>query len=208
MSRPPARPEHAAPRHAPRALRSRTSIRRTSPSRCSSHRELLVAIDSVFLRSVGAARSPSCLTDSLRPAIRAHLAAGGTAPTHPRPTSVTDDPAPEPPPLARHDPYAALRHRDFRWYIVSLFAMTLGSQLQAVVVGWQVYAITHDPLSLGLIGLAEALPFIAIALPAGYLADRRNRRSISVAALFVLACCSRRAASRSARCPACSRASA
>jgi MFS family permease len=89
----------------------------------------------------------------------------------------------------RHDPYAALRHRDFRWFIVSLFAMTLGSQLQAVVVGWQVYAITHDPLSLGLIGLAEALPFIAVALPAGYLADRWDRRKISVVALAVLALC-------------------
>jgi MFS family permease len=68
--------------------------------------------------------------------------------------------------------------------------MTIASQLQAVVVGWQVYEITHDPLSLGLIGLAEALPFIALALPAGYLADRRNRRTISVASLMVLACCS------------------
>jgi MFS family permease len=99
--------------------------------------------------------------------------------------------APVPPSQAlRHDPYTALRHRDFRWYILSLFAMTLGSQLQAVVVGWQVYAITHDPLSLGLMGLAEALPFIAVALPAGYLADRWNRRSISVIALAVLAACS------------------
>jgi MFS family permease len=89
----------------------------------------------------------------------------------------------------RHDPYAALRHRDFRWYIISLFAMTLASQLQAVVVGWQVYAITHDPLSLGLMGLAEALPFIAVALPAGYLADRLNRRTICVLALGVLAGC-------------------
>jgi MFS family permease len=89
-----------------------------------------------------------------------------------------------------HDSYAALRHREFRWFVVSLFAMVVGSQLQAVVVGWQVYGLTHDPLSLGLIGLAEALPFIAIALPAGYLADRRNRRLISVAMLFVLACCS------------------
>jgi MFS family permease len=89
----------------------------------------------------------------------------------------------------RHDAYAALRHRDFRWYIISLFSMTLASQLQAVVVGWQVYAITHDPLSLGLIGLAEALPFIAIALPAGYLADRWNRRSIAVCSLAVLAAC-------------------
>lgn len=89
-----------------------------------------------------------------------------------------------------HDAYAALRHRGFRWYIVSLFVMVVGSQLQAVVVGWQVYNLTRDPLSLGLIGLAEALPFIAIALPAGYLADRRDRRAISVASLFVLACCS------------------
>jgi MFS family permease len=89
----------------------------------------------------------------------------------------------------RHDAYAALRHRDFRWYILSLFSMTLASQLQAVVVGWQVYAITHDPLSLGLMGLAEALPFIAVALPAGYVADRWNRRTIAVSSLGVLALC-------------------
>lgn len=89
----------------------------------------------------------------------------------------------------RHDAYAALRHRDFRWYILSLFAMTLASQLQAVVVGWQVYAITHDPLSLGLLGLAEALPFIAIALPAGYVADRWNRRTITVCSLAVNVAC-------------------
>ncbi len=93
------------------------------------------------------------------------------------------------PGVVRHDAYAALRHRDFRWYILSLFAVTLGSQLQAVVVGWQVYAITHDPLSLGLIGLAEALPFIAVALPAGYVADRWNRRTIIVVALAVLVAC-------------------
>ena len=68
--------------------------------------------------------------------------------------------------------------------------MTLGSQLQAVVVGWQVYSLTHDPLALGLIGLAEALPFIAVALPAGYVADRWNRRTIAVCALAVLALCS------------------
>jgi len=85
--------------------------------------------------------------------------------------------------IETHDAYAALRHREFRWFIVSLFTMVVGSQLQAVVVGWQVYRLTHDPLSLGLIGLAEALPFIGVALPAGYLADRQDRRAISVASL-------------------------
>ena len=98
-------------------------------------------------------------------------------------------PAPPPVPTAPHDPYAALRNRDFRWYVISLFTMTLGSQLQAVVVGWQVYSLTHDPLSLGLIGLAEALPFIALALPAGYIADRWHRRTIATIALLVLAAC-------------------
>ena len=68
--------------------------------------------------------------------------------------------------------------------------MTAGSQLQAVIVGWQVYSITHDPLSLGLIGLAEALPFITVALPGGYMADRWNRRTVTVVALAVLALCS------------------
>lgn len=95
----------------------------------------------------------------------------------------------EGPGAPRHDAYAALRHRDFRWYILSLFAMTLAAQLQAVVVGWQVYAITHDPLSLGLLGLAEALPFIAVALPAGYAADRFNRRTITICSLAVNVAC-------------------
>lgn len=89
----------------------------------------------------------------------------------------------------KHDAYAALRQRDFRWYILSLFSMTFASQLQAVVVGWQVYELTRDPLSLGLIGLAEALPFIAMALPAGYVADRWNRRTIAVCSLAVLVAC-------------------
>src|SRR5260370_8636931 len=58
-----------------------------------------------------------------------------------------------------------------------------------MVVSWQVYAMTHDPLSLGLIGLSEALPFIGVALYAGHVADRSNRQRISVAALFVLVLC-------------------
>ncbi len=89
-----------------------------------------------------------------------------------------------------HDPYAALRVRNYRWFIVSLLTMTISSQIQGVVVAWQIYDITHDPLSLGLIGLAEALPFIAIALYAGHVADRSNRHRVSLIALGVLLACS------------------
>ena len=49
--------------------------------------------------------------------------------------------------------------------------MTLAAQIQGVVVSWQIYDVTRDPLSLGLIGLAEALPYIGVALFAGHVAD-------------------------------------
>ena len=90
----------------------------------------------------------------------------------------------------RHDPYASLRIPNFRRFILSLLTMNVATQLQAVVVSWQVYALTHDPLSLGLIGLAEALPFIGFALPAGHLADRARRLRISRVALAALLGCS------------------
>jgi len=93
-------------------------------------------------------------------------------------------------PPSRHDPYASLRIGNFRWFISSLLAMTVATQIQAVVVAWQIYELTHDPLSLGLIGLAEAVPFIAIALFAGHVADRRSRLRVSLVALVALLACS------------------
>jgi MFS family permease len=91
---------------------------------------------------------------------------------------------------APHDPYAALRIPNYRRYIFSLLALTLALQVQGVVVAWQVYDLTHDPLSLGLIGLAEALPYIGSALFAGHVADRHDRRRLVVASICVLVLCS------------------
>jgi len=95
-----------------------------------------------------------------------------------------------PPALPANDPYVALRTPNFRRFIASSLTMTLAAQLQGTVVAWQVYAITRDPLSLGLIGLAEALPFIGVALFAGHVADRADRRRIALAALAALVGCS------------------
>jgi MFS family permease len=93
-------------------------------------------------------------------------------------------------PPIRHDPYASLRIGNFRWFISSLLAMTVATQIQAVVVAWQIYELTHDPLSLGLIGLAEAVPFIGLALFAGHMADRASRLRISLVSLAALLLCS------------------
>lgn len=88
-----------------------------------------------------------------------------------------------------HDPYGALRVPAFRWFVVSLLAMTIGVQIQGVAVAWQVYAATRDPLALGLAGLAEVLPFLALSLPAGHWADRHDRRRLALTGIVVLVVC-------------------
>ncbi len=87
-------------------------------------------------------------------------------------------------------PYAALRIPNFRRYILGLLAFTIALQIQGTIVGWQIYELTHDKLALGLIGLAEALPFISLSLYAGHVADRHDRRRVSLIALTVLGFCS------------------
>src|SRR3954467_14950813 len=88
-----------------------------------------------------------------------------------------------------HDAYAALRLPAFRWYVASLMTMTMAAQIQVIVVSWQIYDITRDPLSLGLIVLSEAVPFIAAALFAGHLADSTNRQRLSMVSLLILVLC-------------------
>jgi MFS family permease len=73
----------------------------------------------------------------------------------------------------------------FRNYLASVGTVTLAIQLQAAVVSYQVYELTKNPLSLGLVGLAEALPFISLALVGGYFADRHDRRRLSLLMLAV-----------------------
>jgi MFS family permease len=85
-----------------------------------------------------------------------------------------------------NDPYAALRIADFRFFISARFCVTLAIQIQGVVVGYQVYEITKDALSLGLIGLAEAVPSIVVSLYAGHVADVVVRKKIIMWCLSTL----------------------
>lgn len=86
-------------------------------------------------------------------------------------------------------PLAALRYRDFAFYAAARFCATLAWQMLNVAVGWQVYQLTRDPLDLGLVGLAQFLPFLLLVLPAGQLADRADRRLILIGAYTGEAAC-------------------
>lgn len=71
-----------------------------------------------------------------------------------------------------------LQISNYRNFIFTRFFLTLAYQIVAVVIGWHIYKLTNDVLALGLIGLAEAVPAISIALFAGHVADKHNRKKI------------------------------
>ncbi|MCE1187830.1 MAG: MFS transporter [Ignavibacteria bacterium] len=91
--------------------------------------------------------------------------------------------------MSKNDAFIALRIRDFRTFLVARFLLTFGVQIQSLVIGWQIYYITKDPFSLGLIGLAEVIPFFCVALFAGHIADKADRKKIILVASFAYVLC-------------------
>ncbi len=87
-------------------------------------------------------------------------------------------------------PYASLRIREYRLFTFARVCITLAIQIQGTIVAIQVYDLTHDSFSLGLIGLAEAIPAISVALYAGHVADIVARKKIIIATVSVLLLCS------------------
>lgn len=86
--------------------------------------------------------------------------------------------------------HAALQSRDFRLFLAGRTCVIMAIQIQMAVVGWQVFQITGDEWSLGLIGLTEAVPAIFVALYAGHLADTIERKKIILVCVAVLVGCS------------------
>lgn len=84
------------------------------------------------------------------------------------PTTPSTDP--------RGDPYAALRVPSYRRFLIGNALSNIGRQGLSVAAAWQIYQWTHSPTALGLVGLVHFAPYLVLALPAGHLADRTNRR--------------------------------
>lgn len=90
---------------------------------------------------------------------------------------------------SRKETFQVLQNKEYSFFLASRVFLTVALQIQAVIVGWQLYKLTKDPFSLGLIGLAEAIPAISIALYAGHVADISNKRNILLKSLaFIFAC--------------------
>jgi MFS family permease len=87
-------------------------------------------------------------------------------------------------------PRNALRVRNFQLFLAMRIASSLATQMQSVAIAWQVYDITHSPLSLGLVGLAQFVPIFGFTLIAGHVADKFDRRYILFGAMSLQCLCS------------------
>ena len=78
------------------------------------------------------------------------------------------------------DPYAALRYKEFNIFLLARFAMVFAWSMQFIVIEWQVYSMTKDPWSLGIIGLMEVIPAVSTALFAGHIVDQKEKRNLLI----------------------------
>ncbi|HEY8460238.1 MAG TPA: MFS transporter [Blastocatellia bacterium] len=85
--------------------------------------------------------------------------------------------------IEKRDAYAALRLRDFRLFLSGHLISTLVIQMQTTAVGWRLYEKTNSELALGMVGLVQIVPILGLALPAGQVADRFDRRKILATAI-------------------------
>jgi MFS family permease len=81
------------------------------------------------------------------------------------------------------DPYAALRFKEFNIFLFIRFILVFGWSMQFIIIEWEVYNLTKDPLSLGLIGLAEVIPAVSMALFAGHIVDQKEKKKLFVLAI-------------------------
>lgn len=105
------------------------------------------------------------------------------------PAAQDDAPVSTPAPAVKRDPYAALRFRDFRLLIGGRLIAQIGEAMVSVAVGWELYERTGDAFALGLIGLVQIVPVMLLSLPGGYVADRYDRRLVTLFSQLVLIIC-------------------
>ena len=91
--------------------------------------------------------------------------------------------------LERHDPYAALRYRDFRLLLTGRFLTAFGNEMLSFAIGWELWLRTHEAFALGMVGLVQVIPVMLLSLPAGHIADQYNRKRIVLISELFLAVC-------------------
>ncbi|MGL2992530.1 MFS transporter [Flavobacterium sp. TSSA_36] len=84
----------------------------------------------------------------------------------------------------KNDPYQALRYKEFNIFLLIRFAMVFAWSMQFIIIEWEVYRVTKSALSLGIIGLMEIIPAVAMALFAGHIVDQNEKKGMLIKCIF------------------------
>lgn len=86
--------------------------------------------------------------------------------------------------MAKNNPYEALQYKEFRLFLFLRFSIVFAWTMQFIIIEWEVYRLTKDPLALGLIGLMEVIPAVSMSLFAGHFVDKLEKRSLLMKCLL------------------------
>jgi len=88
-----------------------------------------------------------------------------------------------------NDPWGALRISEFRNLMIGRFLFIMGLRMMGTLVGWWIYELTNAPFAIGLIGLAEVIPAVSLALYAGHVIDKSEKRKLLLKGVILYWCC-------------------
>ena len=91
-----------------------------------------------------------------------------------------------PPANGRHDPYKALRSRDFRLLLTGRFITSFGNEMLTFAIAWELWLRTRSAFALGMVGLVQVVPVILLSLPGGHVADQHNRRIATLPYFYII----------------------
>ena len=91
--------------------------------------------------------------------------------------------------IEKHDPYAALRYRDYRLLLIGRFITGFGNEMLTFAISWEIWLRTQSAFALGMVGLVQIVPVILLSLPAGHVADQYNRKRIVIISELSIGLC-------------------
>jgi len=83
-----------------------------------------------------------------------------------------------------NDPFAAVRIPEFKNLMLGRFTFIMALRMMGTLVAWWVYELTHDPFAIGLVGLSEVIPALSMALYAGHVIDKSEKRKVVLRGVF------------------------
>jgi Bacterial protein of unknown function (DUF894). len=93
------------------------------------------------------------------------------------------------PPEHPNSPFAAVRLKEFRLYVIQRFFFTMAMRMIVTVIAWKMYLITKNPLAIAFIGLSEAVPAILMALYSGHIVDKSDKRTLILRLIILYGVC-------------------